>query len=147
MTTSATLKTGRSAAKPSRVTTVVGWAFRILGADLFLYFGFGKVSGTNAAAIDTFEQIGMGQWLRVTVGSLELLGAIGLLIPLTAGLAAACLAALVVGAMGVELLVVEDGSITAPLICFVVVAVVAVLRRRTIAEPFRFVRSRLSAGS
>jgi hypothetical protein len=73
----------------------------------------------------------MGSWLRVAIGSLELLGAIGLLIPLFAGLAAACLAALMVGATGTGLFVVDAGSITAPLICFTVVSVVVVLRRRS----------------
>jgi putative oxidoreductase len=134
--------TTRVAHPRSRVTATIGWVLRILGAVLFGYFGFGKVTGSNLAAVDTFDQIGIGQWLRVAIGTLELLGAVGLLIPLTAGLAAACLAALVVGAMGVELFVVDDGNITAPLICFAVVTVVAVLRRHTLTEPFTFVRVR-----
>jgi putative oxidoreductase len=126
--------------------TAIAWTLQVLGALLFINFGFGKVAGTNAGAIDTFEQIGLGQWLRVVVGSLELLGAIGLLVPALAGLAGACLAALMVGAISVELFVVDDGSVTTPLICLVVVAAVAVLRRHTLTVPFAVVRDRLPGG-
>jgi putative oxidoreductase len=107
--------------------------------------GFGKVTG-NPNTVDTVDQVGMGQWLRVAVGSLDLLGAVGLLVPLVAGLAAAGLAALVVGAVGVELFVVDDGNPTAALVCLVVTVVVVVLRRRTLADPLVLARRRFSTG-
>lgn len=127
----------------SRVRRAIPWIFQILGAVMFLYFGFGKVTGTNAAAVETFYQIGLGDWFRATIGSLEILGAIGLLIPLFAGLAAGCLAIVTIGATVVTLLL-GGGSVIAPLMCFAVVAVVAILRRHSILAPFAFARHRLT---
>jgi len=48
--------------------------------------------------VQEFGQIGAGQWLRYFVGTAELAGAIGLLTPWLAGLAAAGLAAVMAGA-------------------------------------------------
>ena len=48
--------------------------------------------------VQEFGLIGAGQWLRYFVGTAELAGAIGLLTPWLAGLAAAGLAAVMVGA-------------------------------------------------
>jgi len=48
--------------------------------------------------VQEFVAIGAGQWFRVLVGIIELAGAIGLLVPGLAGLAAAWLAADMVGA-------------------------------------------------
>lgn len=48
--------------------------------------------------VDTFGTIGAGQWLRYVIGGLELVGAIGLLVPRLCGPAALGLAGLMVGA-------------------------------------------------
>jgi uncharacterized membrane protein YphA (DoxX/SURF4 family) len=137
-----------SASNPtwSRFRRTIPWIFQVLGAGLFLNFGFGKVTGSNAAAVDTFTQIGLGDWFRVAIGSLEILGAIGLLIPLFAGLAAVCLAVLTIGATVVTLML-GAGSVTAPLMCFAVVAIVAILRRRSILAPLTLARRRLGNSS
>jgi uncharacterized membrane protein YphA (DoxX/SURF4 family) len=52
----------------------------------------------NQQAVQEFGLIGAGQWLRYFVGTTELAGAIGLLTPWLAGLAAAGLAAEMAGA-------------------------------------------------
>ncbi len=52
-----------------------------------------------------FTQIGAGQWLRYLVGGLELAGAIGLLIPRLAALAALGLAGVMIGAVITQVLV------------------------------------------
>jgi putative oxidoreductase len=123
----------------SRRAAVVSWIFQLIAAGLFLNFGLGKVTGSNASAIETFEQIGLGQWFRVFIGCLEVAGAIGLLIPMFAALAAACLAALAVGATGIVLFVV-GGSILSLMICLTAVLIVLVLRRQTLLAPFAFAR-------
>ncbi|HWH25363.1 MAG TPA: DoxX family protein [Pseudolysinimonas sp.] len=128
---------------PSRLRTVVSWIFQVLGGLMFISIGIGRVSGTGDS-VDTFEQVGVGQWFRFLVGSLEILGGMGLLIPLFAGLAAVCLTALMVGAMAIDLFVIDGGSILAPVMFAAVAVVVAVLRHRSITAPFAYARRRLS---
>jgi uncharacterized membrane protein YphA (DoxX/SURF4 family) len=59
---------------------------------VFVFAAAPKLVGQHTA-MAMFSQIGAGQWLRYLVGTAELAGAIGLLIPRLAGLAAAGLAA------------------------------------------------------
>jgi putative oxidoreductase len=76
------------------------WVAQILLAGFFLFAG-GKVIGPPMA-VHQFAKIGAaigtGQWLRYFVGAAELSGAIGLVIPRLAGLAAAGLALDMAGA-------------------------------------------------
>ena len=64
-------------------------------ALLFVYFGLAKLTG---GLVQEFADIGAGQWLRYFSGTAEVAGAIGLLTPWLAGLAAAGLAADMFGA-------------------------------------------------
>ena len=83
------------AARPRRLTSTLLWAAQILLALLFVYFGLAKLTG---GLVQEFADIGAGQWLRYFSGTAELAGAIGLLTPWLAGLAAAGLAAVMAGA-------------------------------------------------
>jgi putative oxidoreductase len=129
---------------PSRAPGVIAWIVQILAAMFFTYAAIGKLTGSNAMAVEAFEQIGLGQWLLVTVSVLELLGAIGLLVPALAGLAGLCLAVLAAGAVVVELVVIDGGSPAAALVGLALATIVAVLRRRTILLPFAIARRTLS---
>src|SRR5262245_26577708 len=73
-------------ARPRRLTSTLLWAAQILMAVAFVSFGLQKLTGGN---VQEFADIGAGQWLRYFVGTTELAGAIGLLTPWLAGLAAA----------------------------------------------------------
>ncbi|GAB3489853.1 DoxX family protein [Amycolatopsis cihanbeyliensis] len=109
------------------VTGVVLWVLQVVLAAEFLYSGYLLFSGGDT--VDTFEQLGLGQWLRYLTGVLEVAGAIGLLIPRLAGLAALGLAGVMVGATATEIFVLEDGSPVLPLILLLVCAGVAWFRR------------------
>ena len=82
-------------ARPRRLTSTLLWAAQILLALLFVYFGLAKLTG---GLVQEFADIGAGQWLRYFSGTAEVAGAIGLLTPWLAGLAAAGLAAVMAGA-------------------------------------------------
>jgi putative oxidoreductase len=139
--------TGPTTRAPSaRAALTTAWVFQGIGAFLFLYAGWGKVTGSNAAAVAAFEQLGTGEWFLVTVGLLELIGAVALLVPALAGLAALCLATLTLGAVVVELFVLDGGNPLPALVCFAVTTVVTVLRRRTVARPFTIARRALAKG-
>jgi succinate dehydrogenase/fumarate reductase cytochrome b subunit len=81
--------------------------------------------------VTLFADIGAGQWLRYVVGVLEIAGAVGLLIPLLTGLAAAGLAALMTGAL-VTRVIVLDGSPIIELLFLIATAAIAYHRRETI---------------
>jgi len=85
-------------AKPRRRTATLLWAPQILLAAFFvLGAALPKLTGSHDM-VQEFGLIGAGQWLRYLVGTTELAGAIGLLTPWLAGLAAAGLAAEMAGA-------------------------------------------------
>ena len=77
--------------------TIALWAARIALAALFVFASWGKLT-SHPEAIAGFEKLGT-PWLRWVVGASELAGGIGVLLPQTAGLAAFCLALLMIGAM------------------------------------------------
>ena len=86
------------AARPRRLTNLLLWAAQILLAAFFLYgAAVPKLIGSDSA-VQEFGLIGAGQWLRYLVGTAEVAGAIGLLTPWLAGLAATGLAANMAGA-------------------------------------------------
>ena len=85
------------AARPRRRTGTLLWAAQILLAAVFVSVAVPKLTGSHQM-VQEFGLIGAGQWLRYLVGTAELAGAIGLLTPWLAGLAAAGLAADMAGA-------------------------------------------------
>jgi uncharacterized membrane protein YphA (DoxX/SURF4 family) len=92
------------------------WAAQILLAVAFAFAAVPKLAGAHSA-VAMFGQIGAGQWLRYLVGSAELAGATGLLIPRLAGLAAAGLAADMAGATIINAAVLHSTAVvmTVPL--------------------------------
>ncbi len=100
ITTAARVTAARLAirvARPRRRTSILLWAAQIPLAALFVSVAVPKLTGSHQA-VQEFGLIGAGQWLRFFVGTAELAGAIGLLTPWLAGLAAAGLAADMAGA-------------------------------------------------
>jgi uncharacterized membrane protein YphA (DoxX/SURF4 family) len=91
--------------------------------------GLAKVFG-DSAMVTMFDDIGAGQWFRYVVGLLELAGAIGLLIPRLAVLAALCLVGLLAGAAVTNVALLEAAPVI-PLAFLVVAAAIAWFRRPT----------------
>jgi uncharacterized membrane protein YphA (DoxX/SURF4 family) len=83
------------AARPRRRTSTLLWVAQIPLAAAFVFFGLAHLTGGQ---VQEFRDIGAGQWLSYVAGTAELAGAIGLLTPWLAGLAAAGLAADMAGA-------------------------------------------------
>jgi uncharacterized membrane protein YphA (DoxX/SURF4 family) len=95
-------------ARPRRVIGALLWSAQILLAAFFLVnAALPKLIGTDSA-VQEFGLIGAGQWLRYLVGTAELAGAISLLTPWLAGLAAAGLAADMAGATIINATVLHD---------------------------------------
>jgi hypothetical protein len=92
-----------------RAITITLWVLQVLLAFQFAGGGWLKLSGAPVM-VDMFATIGAGQWFRILVGSLEIAGAIGLLIPRTAGLAALGLSGLLVGAIATNLFILDANT-------------------------------------
>ena len=92
------------------------WAAQVLLAAVFVFAAMPKLADAHSA-VAMFGQIGAGQWLRYLAGTAELAGAIGLLIPRLAGLAAAGLAADMAGATIINIAVLHStaAAMTIPL--------------------------------
>jgi uncharacterized membrane protein YphA (DoxX/SURF4 family) len=118
----------------ARPATAALWSLQVLlGLVYVVGSGAPKLFG-EAYAVQIFEDLGAGPWLRVAVGVLEIAGGIGLLVPRLAGLAAACLVALMVGATGAQLFFLSEGFWYTPVILGVLLGVVAWVRRAEIPE-------------
>jgi putative oxidoreductase len=118
----------------SRPATIALWTLQVLLGLMFIVgSGAPKLFG-EAYAVQIFEDLGTGQWLRVVVGLLEVAGGIGLLVPRLAGLAASCLVALMVGATIAQLFFLSEGFWYTPVILGVLLGVVAWVRRTEISR-------------
>jgi putative oxidoreductase len=88
-----------STAARRRALNATLWVVQVLLAVFFLVAAAGPKLAGQQYAVEMFNQMGAGQWFRYLVGALELAGAIGLLIPRLAGLAALGLAGVMIGAV------------------------------------------------
>jgi putative oxidoreductase len=111
-----------------KIMNVVLWVLQIAAAGMFLMVGFLKLSG-DAQLIGLFKAIGLGQWFRYLTGTLEVAGALLLLIPRTSGLGALMLVGVMTGAVLTHVLIV-GGSPLMAIILLVVTGVVAWGRRQ-----------------
>lgn len=105
-----------------RALNIALWVLQVLLALAFAATGLSKILG-QAAMVDMFANIGIGQWFRFVVGVLEVAGAAGLLIPRLCGLAALGLICVMVGAILTNV-VILGSSIVLPLIYLILCAVV-----------------------
>jgi len=125
--TGATSQTPAEAATRGRALSVVLWVLQVLLALQFAMAGLAKVFG-DPAMVEMFAMIGIGQWFRYVVGTLELAGAAGVLIPRLSGLAALGLIGLMVGATLTNVLVLGTSPLL-PIGLLVMSALVAWGRR------------------
>jgi putative oxidoreductase len=90
---------------PNRsVVNIALWALQLVTAYEFLRAGSAKLMSAPMM-IQVFAAVGFGQWFRYFTGAVEVVCAIGLLIPLTSGYAAAVLSAVMVGAVATHVFV------------------------------------------
>jgi uncharacterized membrane protein YphA (DoxX/SURF4 family) len=104
------------------------WVLQALVAAAFVMASVTKFTA-YPEAVRTFDQIGFGHWFMYLIGSLELAGAIGVLVPRLCGLAGLALAGLLAGAVVTELLVADAAHAATPAGYLIPVAVVAWARR------------------
>jgi hypothetical protein len=102
------------------------WVLQVLLALFFLVGAAGPKLVGERYAVEIFTEIGAGQWFRYLIGALELAGAIALLIPRLAGLAAICFVGLMVGAVITQVFILDSVLLAVtPGVLGVVFAVIA----------------------
>jgi putative oxidoreductase len=119
---------GSASSSKGKILNVVLWVLQIAAAGMFLMVGFLKLSG-NAQLVGLFEAIGLGQWLRYLTGTLEVAGALLLLIPRMSGLGALMLAGVMICAVATHVFIV-GGSPFMAIVLLVVTSLVAWGRRQ-----------------
>ena len=107
MTTLTRTWNGVNEQSPARSRLVTGalWALQIASAAMFLMAGVSKLAGV-AMMVQMFGVIGIGQWFRYVTGTIEVAGAVLLLIPSAAVFGAAALAVTMIGAIITHLFIV-----------------------------------------
>jgi hypothetical protein len=97
---------------------------------LFVLIGYTKFDGDPKGTwYAIFEQIGLGQWLRVFTGVLQVGGGLMMCIPKTMIAGAVLVTATMLGAVVVDLLVLGQPVFIVPFFLAVVVVTVAMLCR------------------
>jgi putative oxidoreductase len=94
-------------ASGTRRLSATTWALRVGVALVFGIFGSEKLFGSSWNTL--FDAIGLGQGFRYGTGALQLAGAALLLVPHTAALGGALIAATMVGAMVIHIAVLDTG--------------------------------------
>ncbi|MFC8127529.1 DoxX family protein [Streptomyces sp. NPDC057302] len=151
MTTATTTPTTPSAsARTAPASTTGGSAFagrrsvrvtlRTLQVVLALFFGL--ASGVpkliaHPTAVEAFERLGWGEPGMYTIGALEVLGGIALLIPVLSSVGATALVGLMIGAFIVSVTALGGENAATPLVLILPLAWIAWARRGQTAELVR----------
>jgi len=88
------------------------WAVQIGVAGMFFMAGSSKLAG-NEQMVAVFGAVGIGQWFRVLTGALEILGALLVLIPATAGIGGLLLTPVMIGAVATHLFILGGSPLVA----------------------------------
>ncbi|QIG95441.1 MULTISPECIES: DoxX family protein [unclassified Bradyrhizobium] len=119
------------ASAPSRWKSVTLWVVRGLLALAFAAAGGAKLYGVPML-VEEFQHIGLGQWFRYLTGSLELFGALLILVPSLAAFGGLLLGCIMVGATITHLFVI-GGSPVPALVLLTLSAIVAYTKRSQFA--------------
>ncbi|MFB8116507.1 DoxX family protein [Streptomyces sp. NPDC056465] len=111
---------------------------------LALFLGFSAVAKlvAHASAVESFDRMGWGSGAMYTIGALELAGALALLVPPLAGVAAIALAGLLAGAAVVQLTLLDPPNAVMPALLVVLVVLIARDRRERTRELFALLGGR-----
>jgi uncharacterized membrane protein YphA (DoxX/SURF4 family) len=108
--------------------TIVTWVLTIMLAAAFCGAGGAKLTGAPMM-VHEFELLGLPLWFMYVTGTLELIGAIALLVPRTAGIAAALIVCIMLGALLGHLTHGQFAMIGAPVVLLIIAVAVGTLRR------------------
>ena len=120
------------------------WVVRGLLAFVFLSAGGAKLYGVPMM-VEEFGHMGLGQWFRYFTGTLEVLGALLILMPSFAAFGALLLICIMIGATITHLFVI-GGSPVPALVLLTLSAVIAIAKRDQISAVLHLGDDALVAG-
>ncbi|MFJ8866303.1 DoxX family protein [Streptomyces sp. NPDC102473] len=132
---------GRTPAPRRRVASAALTGARVV---LALFLGFSAVAKlvAHTSAVESFDRMGWGSGAMYAIGGLELAGALALLVPLLAGVAAVALVGLLAGAAVVQLTLLDPPNAVMPALLVVLVVLIARERRERTRELFALLGGR-----
>ncbi|SDK10684.1 DoxX family protein [Streptomyces indicus] len=144
----ATLPTSVATASPlsvrrSRRATVSLTALRVVLGLFFALASAAPKLTAHVSATDSFDRIGFGDWFMYTIGGLELLGGIALLIPVLSGVASIAFVGLMIGAFSFSIAFMDGEFWYTPLILIVPLVLVARAQRDQTVRLLKAVRRRV----
>jgi uncharacterized membrane protein YphA (DoxX/SURF4 family) len=110
--------------KKRAVNDFVVWSLSVVLAGIFLLAGVPKLLGMETIGIQAAAMRGFPGWIRIIVALLEVIAAIGLLVPSTATFAALTLAVIMVPAALTQFMS-GDGSVWVPIVLLALLVFVA----------------------
>jgi putative oxidoreductase len=81
----------------SKTQNYITWGLTLILALAFLGAGFSKVT-SQESMVEAFTAFGLPAWFRITIGVLEILGAVLLVVPSSTGASSFGLSILMIGA-------------------------------------------------
>ena len=119
----------------TRTSNIILWVAQLLLAALYAFGGFSKLVNPSPEVVAGFELIGFGTWFQYLTGTLELLGAVGLLVPRLSWLAALGLAGVMLAAVLIQLLILPPAAVAiVPGIMAAILLLLAWFRRPLLAR-------------
>ncbi len=133
------------ATNPSKTFKYTSIILRTVAAIAFLAAGSSKLIGTQMM-LEIFDHIGLGQWLRILTGLVEVTGAIALMIPLTIGLGGLLLTVTMCFAIMTHLYVIGGSPVPAVTLLLITLTI-SWLHRASITRLYRLYRKSGLSGS
>ncbi|MCM3173911.1 MULTISPECIES: DoxX family protein [Paenibacillus] len=112
---------------------ILGYILLVVLAGVFVMTGYNKVVGADMM-VQTFDSFSYPKWTMYLIGGVELLSAVGLLIPRTRVLAAGLLTFILIGAVGSHLIYGQYGAIPFPAVLLVANIVVLIVSLRQMED-------------
>lgn len=122
--------TSLQSVRPAR--RIGAWTLQGILAAAFLAAGSAKLAGVPFM-VELFDQIGLGQWFRVATGVVEVTGAIALVVPGLASVAALWLGFTMVCAVATHVFVLHTSPVPAIVLGFLNAMVVYLRRDELVA--------------
>ena len=111
------------------------WTVQVLLAVVMISAGLAKLTSVDSM-VRMFQEIGLGQWLRVLVGALEVVAGVLMFSSVYSGIGAALILMTMAGALLTHLFLIGGNGLPA-LVIGLLAALLLALKRSDVVEPRR----------
>ena len=115
----------------SKSRNIATWVITAIMTAVFVAAGFAKVSG-DEMMVEAFTTMGLPDWFRIAIGSLELLGGVLLLVPALAGTSAFGLSIIMIGAISCHVMFTPISQALPALVIFALLTYIYLTRKNVV---------------